>query len=313
MKHTSKIKNNNNKTKNINNKYKSKTHKRVNHKKKHIKKRKTSITIKQKSKQSKKISYYNKRGGFMKTCACVDYDVVQDQFSLMNNPTAKPCQHTPINGSDFCNKHQNCNGFMKSYVSGYEHEYDPKKWTHPYIEGSHNCYTYFLNGQIKAVKDRCDELCQKYNKGNCPKKVEQCSNLKPQPGHFNNLLKKGNLDMGSNKYTCPMMEGRIIGDNESIKKVKFNQKCPKHHYKGAMVVDPGHTYHFYRQNPDGSWSHKPGTLPVTNKDANDKVIYVPHNADRNYNKNNKKDGINYVDFCGYYCVPNNNYLNTHAI
>ena len=219
----------------------------------------------------------------------------------------------PINGSDFCNKHQNCNGFLKSYVSGFEHDYDPKKWTHPYIEGSHNCYTYFLNGQIKAVQDRCDELCQKHNKGNCPKKVDQCSNLKPQPGHFNNLLKKGSLDMGSNKYTCPMMEGRIIGDNESIKKVKFNQKCPAHHYKGAMVVDPGHTYHFYRQNPDGSWSHKPGTLPVTNKDASEKVIYVPHNADRNYNKNNKKDGINYVDFCGYYCVPNNKYINTHAI
>lgn len=280
------------------------------------KKRKTATKksiSKKKHNPKNKISRYNKRGGFMKTCACVDYDIIQDQFSLMNNPSGKQCQNKPINNSEFCEKHQNCNGFLKSYVSGYEPEYDIKKWTHPYIEGSHNCYTYFLNSQIKAVEERCDELCNKHNKGSCPKKIDQCSNLKPQPGHYNNLLKKGNIDMGSNKYTCPMMEGRIMGDNETIKKIKFDQKCPKHYYKGAMVVDPGHTYHFYRQNPDGTWSHKPGTLPVTNKDANDKVIYVPHNADRNYNKNNKKDGINYVDFCGYYCVPNNKYLNTHAI
>jgi hypothetical protein len=192
------------------------------------------------------------------------------------------------------------------------YDYDPEKWKHPYIEGSHNCYTYFLNDQIKAVKDRCDELCKKHG-NNCPKKIEQCSNLKPQPGHYNNLLMKGNIDMGPNKYTCPLMEGRITGDNKAIKKVRFDQKCPNYHYKGAMVVDPGHTYHFYRQNKDSTWSHKPGTLPITNKDANDKVIYVPHNADRNYNKNAKKDGINYVDFCGYYCVPNNKYINTHAI
>lgn len=273
---------------------------------------KKNIKPKKKGYSKKKMSHNIKGGGPMKTCACVDYDVIGNQYSLQNNPTARSCQNKPTGSSEFCHKHQKCPNFMKTYVSGYEHDYDPKKWKHPYIEGSHNCYTYFLNDQIRAVKERCDELCHKHGH-NCPKKIEQCSNLKPQPGHYNNLLKKGNLDMGHNKYSCPMMEGRITGDNQAIKKVRFDQKCPKYHYKGAMVVDPGHTYHFYRQNGDGTWSHKPGTLPVTNKDADDKVIYVPHNADRNYNKNNKKDGINYVDFCGYYCVPNNKYINTHAI
>ena len=37
-----------------------------------------------------------------------------------------------------------------------------------------------------------------------------------------------------------------------------------------MVVDRGNTFHFYRQNKDGTWSHKPGVLPVTNKDASGK-------------------------------------------
>lgn len=288
---------------------------KLNHKKKHTKKntKKHNIIKKHKSNSKNKISYYNKEGGFMKICASIDYDVINNKYSLQNNHTAKQCNNKAISGSDFCDKHTQALDFIKQYTNGFEHDYNPDSWNHPYIEGSHNCYTYFLNDQIKAVKERCNELCKKHGKGNCPKKVEQCSNLKPQPGHYDNLLKKGNINMGSNKYTCPMMEGRIMGDNEAIKKVRFDQKCPKHYYKGAMVVDPEHTYHFYRQNQDGTWSHKPGTLPVTNKDASEKVIYVPHNADRNYNKNGKKNGINYLDFCGYYCVPNNKYLNTHAI
>jgi hypothetical protein len=263
--------------------------------------------------KTKKMLYYNKKGGYMKTCTCVDYDVAQNQYNLIKNPTAKQCTSSVVEGTNFCQKHQNCPAYIKSLTSGYEHQYQPEDWKHPYIEGSHNCYTYFLNNKIKAVHERCDELCKKHNKTGCPKKVDQCSNLKPQPGDYHQLLKHGNLNKGPNKYKCPLMETRIMGDNDTLKKVRFDAKCPKYHYKGAMVVDPDHTYHFYRQNNDGAWSHKPGTLPVTNKDADDKVIYVPHNADRNYNKSNKKDGINYTDFCGYYCIPNNKYLNTHSI
>lgn len=273
-----------------------------------------SQTKHKKSQKRNKILLQNKKGGFMPKCACIDYEVVgADNYSLLNNKNHSQCNHNAESGSDFCSKHQKCPSFLKSFVSNYEVDYDPKKWQPPYIEGSHNCYTYFLNNQIKAVQERCHELCQKKHGNDCPKKVSQCSNLKPQPGDYYYLLSKGNLDKGANKYSCPLMESRILGDNENIKRVRFDQKCPKYHYKGAMVVDPGHTYHFYRQNNDGTWSHKPGTLPVTAKDASEKTIYVPHLADRNYNKEKKKDGINYVDFCGYYCVPNNKYLNTHAI
>lgn len=266
-----------------------------------------------KKKPTKKILQYNKKGGYMKTCDCIDYNIVNNKYSLAHNPTAKKCEHKSDGDSHFCSKHKNCKNFLKTYTSGYEHKYDPENWKHPYVEGSHNCYTYFLNTQNKAVKERCDELCKKYNKEGCPKKVGECSNLKPQPGDYHQLLTAGNLNKGPNNYSCPLMEKRIFNDNEMLKKVRYDQKCPKYHYKGAMVVDPGHTYHFYRQNEDGTWSHKPGTLPVTDKDANDKVIYVPHTADRNYNKEDKKGGINYTDFCGYYCIPNNKYINTHAI
>ena len=70
-----------------------------------------------------------------------------------------------------------------------------------------------------------------------------------------------------------------------------------------MVVDPGNTFHFIGQNKDGTWSHKPGTLPVTNVDADNLPIYTPFTANRDYAKPGESDPINYTGFCGYYCIP----------
>ena len=50
--------------------------------------------------------------------------------------------------------------------------------------------------------------------------------------------------------------------------------CPEGTYKVALIY--GDTdYHWYRQNPDGTWSHKPGRTEVTNLDANGHLIYDP--------------------------------------
>ena len=103
---------------------------------------------------------------------------------------------------------------------------------------------------------------------------------------------------------------KIKLDNPSLKNSSLLEKCPKNYYKGAMVVDPNHTFHFYRQNPDGKWSHKPGILPVTNKDASGKYIYIPHFADRNYSDKPRENPIKYNDFCGYYCLPLDSYMET---
>ena len=45
-----------------------------------------------------------------------------------------------------------------------------------------------------------------------------------------------------------------------------------------MVTDPGNTFHFYRQDPDGSWSHKPGTLTNNKSDADKLPIYTPYTS-----------------------------------
>lgn len=245
-------------------------------------------------------------------CMCLRNDVVE---SGRNSQThANRCNKQVISGTDFCDDHQNCMSTLRKFTSGYEPAYKPKDWSHPYIEASHNCYSYFLDDKDDAIKEKCNELCLKSNQRGCPKKISECGDLKPQPGDYFTLLKDGTLQSKETEYYCPAMEKNIMSDNPSIKKINFNGQCPKNFYKGAMVVDPNHTFHFYRQNPDGTWSHKPGTLPVTNVDADKRPIYVPHFANRDYEReDSSKEPIIYTDFCGYYCIPSSKYVVKNAL
>ena len=243
-------------------------------------------------------------------CMCIDYQ--QDEMgnnNVLNN--GRRCTHIAENGSQFCRKHKNCMGFLRTFTSGHEPQYNVSKWSHPYVEGSLNCYSYFLDDQPQAIINKCKNLCLKQHKSGCPKKTKGCSKLKPQPENYHLLLRDGNLSNKTKNYKCPVMEKKIMNDNRSLQKTDFLSKCPSNHYKGAMVIDPDHTFHFYRQNPNGYWSHKPGILKVTDVDATGQKIPVPHFASRNYEKG-KSDDINYTDFCGYYCIPTNDYKKTYV-
>ena len=61
----------------------------------------------------------------------------------------------------------------------------------------------------------------------------------------------------------------------------------------ALVIAPGHDFHWYRRDRDGMWSHKPGATEATNLDDSDRPISDPRTADRGA----------YTQFCGFFCVP----------
>lgn len=63
--------------------------------------------------------------------------------------------------------------------------------------------------------------------------------------------------------------------------------------KIALVVAPGYDYHWYRQDSDGRWTHKPGRTKATNLDNNNAVISNPETAAR---------GV-YTEFVGYFFTP----------
>ena len=151
-----------------------------------------------------------------------------------------------------------------------------------YVRESHNCYMYFLNKKNYEVVEKCKETY--------PKK-RLCQ--RAQPGYAS-----GYPMMDKTDYTCPNIMERTLSDNPNIYKVDENKKCIPSHYKGALVVAPGRDYHYYRQNDDNKWTHKPGYKPSTNLDSKNNEIKNPRKALRNYGGT-----LNYKNFFGYLCVP----------
>lgn len=166
----------------------------------------------------------------------------------------------------------------------YAPEYNPEKYNKdPNIRRSHNCYSYMLN----RISNKLASICKQ--------STNQCRFINPQPGHFSGVVTRVN----KSETTCPNLMNRVISDNPEIKIVSFNEKCPENSYKGALAVNPNVTYHFYRENNDGYWSHKDGGRKATNVDASGNMIIDPYTSDRKWS-----DKRHYKDFCGYFCIPN---------
>jgi hypothetical protein len=205
------------------------------------------------------------------------------------------CTIPPLKGvNPFCRTHSilfsKMTHLLKARLSGWETIYMPSVYNDPQklVQSNHNCFAYAFD-----ILDLDD----------CKPTDDSTKCRKPyhQPGYFAGHTKF--TDDGK-KY-CPDLIGRLLGDMPWIKKTKFEKKCPQKHSKIALVIDPDNDYHFYRQDRDGFWSHKPGGQPVTNLDAVGKRIYNPELANRDYRKpgSPKKDQLNYSIFCSFLCIP----------
>lgn len=173
-------------------------------------------------------------------------------------------------------------------MSGFEPKYDPALWnTKDEVRETHNCFSYAMNvhdpKQIAA--------CLKSKE--CEVPYHQPGSAAGQPGFKSDRLK-----------TCSEMVVRILGDNPSIQMVRFEDKCAPQTSKIVIVVDPDEDYHFYRQDTNGFWSHKPGGTKVTNKDQSGRPIYDPKLA----NRSDKEGRLDYNVFCSYMCVPRMRHL-----
>lgn len=65
---------------------------------------------------------------------------------------------------------------------------------------------------------------------------------------------------------------------ELLIEVGLNDEVPENRYKVVLFVGfrPNYNaFHWYRQNSDGTWSHKEGGSEVTNLDSNNEIIYNP--------------------------------------
>lgn len=277
----------------------------------------------------KKLDYYTEN--LVKICnkILVEREDVCQCFDDANHPSKNINECMKLNNTKKCKNYNKCKKIYTNFVSGSEPDYNPNEWADPLIEGSHNCYAYFLDDKIPRVKNKCLSICkQTHSNSKCRSNrnaVEKCGNLKPQPGNYADEKSIKNFQKNRH-YTCPHMIKKIMIDSYKQKDnkrqlkngstiygpVDFTEKCKPNYYKGGLTVDRGKTFHFYRQDSNGRYSHKQGTLEVGNSDASEKSIWAPHLSDRDYKKNKSK-GIKYNDWCGYFCIPRNYWLPTHAI
>lgn len=157
-------------------------------------------------------------------------------------------------------------------TSGYEITYNPSNWG-----SSQNCYSYALN----------------YNDGWL------------EPGYSI----RTSSHISSSEITEATILRYIEQDSEysgfTFESIGKYEVCPEGTYKIAIVIDRNVDIHFYRQNPDGYWSHKRGSNTPTLVDSKGAPIYDPQKAARSYG--NWLEGVlnwdvNYDIFIGYYYV-----------
>lgn len=193
----------------------------------------------------------------------------------------KTCKNIPLPNSPFCEKHiDKCP--IISPLSGYEPDYNPDSYNkYPGYKESLNCFAYAFDYRKLPKNKDCNE--------------ESCPVPFPQPGRASGYPKWSKVK----GKRCPDLLARLFGDVPDLKVTSFNNQCPKKYSKIALVVDEDQDYHFYRQDSNGYWSHKPGGTNVTHLDATGRTIYNPELASRHY----QNSGLDYSNFCGYLCAP----------
>lgn len=142
--------------------------------------------------------------------------------------------------------------------------------------------------------------------------VAGCCSIPPySPGYWNDsgTVQHSNncYNYGNNKRTDTFAQpGRAAGSMytsmactnvfnaavaDGLEPLPATGKCKDSQDKVALVVWPGHDFHWYRQDSSQKWSHKPGQTRATNLDNSGHQITNPETADRGP----------YTAFCGYLC------------
>mmetsp|Transcript_51629 Transcript_51629/g.82002 ORF Transcript_51629/g.82002 Transcript_51629/m.82002 type:complete len:362 (-) Transcript_51629:99-1184(-) len=218
---------------------------------------------------------------------------------------------------------------------GYAHKDDAafsssvlKVWNDlPEIRASHNCYMYALNDLSPRSSHGCLKVFELFREGrlHVDRKAlpKACKQFFHKPGYyFQNVISgRESTDSWSREdTTCNLMLPMIAADSPSIQwtnrqnaSLTEADMCPKAFYMVALFIHPKAGFHFYRRDhvcEDGSgrlcWSHKPGILEATKKDASGAMIRSVLKADRNYGE------LNYSEHCAFFCVPENSRASTNS-
>lgn len=161
-----------------------------------------------------------------------------------------------------------CNpGAESSPTNGTEPGWNPERWQAN--EKYNNCYSY-------ALDDHNGD--------------SQVRNHKPTPGNTTGF------------YTCSKILEGLKTDQPRLYPITFDCPCDQGYKKIYAAVstedeEGDNDFHFWRQDQDGWWSHKPGSNQPSRVDGSNQAI-------RNPEQSNRVIGSRaYVQGCGFFCVP----------
>jgi len=125
---------------------------------------------------------------------------------------------------------------------------------------------------------------------------------KLQPGDLS-----GMDDIPDDQYKCPDLVTRIQRDYPDAVVIHPREYTRNGGHRVALFIDDKgdkRDYHFYREMADGTWWHKPGSLPVSKVDDSGETIRNPLTADRDYTRDgDETSNYNYSTFCVMLWVP----------
>lgn len=239
--------------------------------------------------------------------------------------------------------------------------YEPERWNDEDVIGDTNCYAYAMNsptGHDNGVPNPGDFSgkpsdtwsCEKYTaavlsdgEGGKILKAEQCpyqfENKLPPPQKPGYYLVALVMTKPSSQLPKPVKGGAMLKGyintmdvNDGYKQIS-REPAGEKFFDDVVLEEWAVDYHWYRQDPDGTWSHKPGSDTVTKLDASNNPITNPQTCDRNglggevmsigddewtdpEEEENDQKGIrkmkrydpatishvNYEHFCGYFYV-----------
>lgn len=199
-------------------------------------------------------------------------------------------------------------------LSGSEPPYEPQRWnSQKDSRASHNCYAYFLQDLQARDLSMNNSFPQPGAHALSSSLALHRKGLYANVVHTDGSVKISVLSQSlrlakmpsRNPYRCREVSSAVLADNPQIYRVDRTQRCASTHYKGFLAVDSNvedSDYHFWIQNADGTWSHKPGEQNVRNTDIDGKPIRDPLYSNRG----------RYDKVCGYFCVPANDYGDTQS-
>lgn len=165
--------------------------------------------------------------------------------------------------------------FVTLALSGYEHAYNANLWG-GVVGRNNNCYAYALNNQVYPGTNQLW--------------------YKQQPGEYSNSWATdftNESEMRAAVASDFAKYNEEFGTNLVFQPIGKYDVCPAGTYKVALVAYSNNLdYHWYRQDADGYWSHKPGTTALTRYDNSGNLIIDPETADRG----------GYDLFLGFYAV-----------